>query len=222
MPYTKDGIIPDILFNPHGMPSRMTVAQLLEELCGLYGALTGKIMDGTPFEGDVTSKINDVMEMLHELGYEKHGWQRLYHGYTSEPIEALVFMTPTYYQRLKHMVKDKIHSRSHGPRQNLTRQPLEGRARDGGLRFGEMERDNFISQGTSRHLQERLSDMSDKFTTHVCSVCHLLAEANKTKGYFYCRYCDDYDSVVEIDIPYACKLLFQELMAMNMVPFIIV
>ena len=141
MPYNRDGITPDIIMNPHCMPSRMTIAQLLEGLCGMIGAITGKIQDGTPFE---PVNVEELMSMLHELGYEKHGWQRLYHGYTSKPIDALVFKTPVYYQRLKHMVNDKMHSRSYGPLQTLTRQPLEGRAREGGLRFGEMERDKSL------------------------------------------------------------------------------
>lgn len=137
MPFTQEGIVPDIIINPHAIPSRMTIGQLIECLLGKVSAITGHEGDATPF---TEASVNDFSRRLHECGYQLRGNEVMYNGHTGRKLEAHIFIGPTYYQRLKHMVDDKIHSRSRGPVQILTRQPVEGRARDGGLRFGEMER----------------------------------------------------------------------------------
>ena len=141
-----------------------------------------------------------------------------YNGFTGKKLEAAIFIGPTYYQRLKHMVEDKIHSRSKGPIQNLTRQPVEGRARDGGLRFGEMEKDCVISHGAANFLKERMYYQSDPYRIHVCDKCGLMAIADLENNKFYCKKCDDCINISQVQIPYACKLLFQELTAMGIGP----
>ncbi len=144
MPFTAEGISPDIIVNPHAIPSRMTIGHLVECLMGKVAALQGMEGDATPFT-DVT--VENISNMLHELGYQRRGNEVCYNGHTGRQMGAMLFLGPTYYQRLKHTVDDKIHSRGRGPTQMLTRQPMEGRSRDGGLRFGEMERDCIISHG---------------------------------------------------------------------------
>jgi DNA-directed RNA polymerase II subunit RPB2 len=218
MPFTCDGITPDIIINPHAIPSRMTVGQLLECLLGKVGALSGDISDSTAFENQL--KPEEIAEKLHNQGYEKFGNEQLFNGFTGKPMDAKIFIGPTYYQRLKHMVADKCHSRAKGPVQILTRQPVEGRARDGGLRFGEMERDCGIAHGTSAFLKERLFNQSDAYQTHVCKECGLTAKGDIDNNEYYCKNCDT-SEVVAVEIPYACKLLFQELQSMNITPRII-
>ncbi|CAG8537563.1 7642_t:CDS:10 [Diversispora eburnea] len=215
MPFTREGIIPDIIINPHAIPSRMTVGHLIECLLGKLVVLTGNEGDSTPFT-DVT--VDSISSKLKELGHNPYGNEVMYNGYTGKKLEARVFIGPTYYQRLKHMVHDKIHSRARGPLNILTRQPVEGRNRDGGLRFGEMERDCMISHGTALFLKERLFDVSDPFYMHVCDLCGLMALANISKGIYECRICKNSTRVSLVQIPYACKMLFQELMSMNISP----
>jgi DNA-directed RNA polymerase II subunit RPB2 len=142
MPYAISGIVPDLIMNPHAVPSRMTIGHLVECLLGKVGSLEGMEGDASPFQENIT--VDHVCRQLHTKGYQLRGFETLYNGFTGVPLEAAVFFGPTYYQRLKHMVDDKIHARSRGKVQNLTRQPLEGRGKDGGLRFGEMERDCMI------------------------------------------------------------------------------
>ena len=152
MPFTSEGIVPDIIINPHAIPSRMTIAHLIECQLSKVASLRGFEGDATPFT-DVT--VDSVSSLLRQSGYQSRGFEVMYNGHTGRKLVAQVFLGPTYYQRLRHMVDDKIHARARGPVQILTRQPVEGRARDGGLRFGEMERDCMISHGASAFLKER-------------------------------------------------------------------
>jgi DNA-directed RNA polymerase II subunit RPB2 len=213
MPFTAQGITPDIIVNPHAIPSRMTIGQLIECIYGKACALNGEYGDATAF---TNPDPEDISDMLKKLGYDKHGEEVMYNGMTGEPMKTKIFIGPTYYQRLKHMVQDKIHARARGPMQILTRQPVEGRSRDGGLRMGEMEKDCIISHGASAFLKERLMDQSDSFTTHVCNKCGLFAIHDSRQNYSYCNKCST-SEISTVKIPYACKLLFQELMCMNIV-----
>ena len=220
LPFTLEGITPDIIVNPHAIPSRMTIGHLIECLGSKVSALRGFESDATPFT-DVT--VDSISEDLHKLGYQKYGNEAVFNGFTGRKIDMLIFFGPTYYQRLKHMVEDKIFSRARGPLQILTRQPTEGRARNGGLRFGEMERDCMISHGAALFLKERLVDVSDKYRIHVCKNCGLIAQSDLNSQKFMCRLCNATDSdIAQVYIPYACKLLFQELLAMHITPRIIV
>ncbi|GAB4831192.1 DNA-dependent RNA polymerase II [Ancistrocladus abbreviatus] len=215
MPWTVEGITPDIIVNPHAIPSRMTIGQLIECIMGKVAAHVGKEGDATPFT-DVT--VDNISKALHKCGYQMRGFETMYNGHTGRRLTAMIFLGPTYYQRLKHMVDDKIHSRGRGPVQILTRQPAEGRSRDGGLRFGEMERDCMIAHGAAHFLKERLFDQSDAYRVHVCERCGLIAIANLKKNSFECRGCKNKTDIVQVYIPYACKLLFQELMSMAIAP----
>jgi len=171
MPFTSEGLTPDIIINPHAIPSRMTIAHLIECLLSKVGATKGLEGDATPFT-DVT--VDSVSDILKDAGYQSRGFEIMYQGHTGKKMRAQVFLGPTYYQRLRHMVDDKIHARARGPVQILTRQPVEGRARDGGLRFGEMERDCMIAHGAGAFLKERLFEVSDAFRVHVCEICGLM------------------------------------------------
>ena len=215
MPFNRDGVRPDIIINPHAIPSRMTIGQLKETLLGKVLVELGLFGDGTSF-GDLD--IDNISEKLQSLGYESNGNELLYSGLTGEQVECSVFMGPVFYQRLKHMVNDKQHSRSIGPMVNLTRQPAEGRSRDGGLRFGEMERDAMISHGAARFTKGRMYDASDKYSVHICKKCGLVASYNDKLHIHLCKTCDNRTDFSYVEIPYACKLLFQELTTMNVVP----
>ena len=216
MPFNIEGITPDIIVNPHAIPSRMTIGHLIECLSSKSAALRGLEGDSTPFS-DVS--VDKISEDLHKLGYQKYGNETIFNGFTGRKVDMLIFFGPTYYQRLKHMVDDKIFSRARGPVQILTRQPTEGRARSGGLRFGEMERDCMISHGAALFLKERLMDVSDKYRVHVCQSCGLFATADVDAQTFRCELCkNNSEGIVQVNIPYACKLLFQELMAMHITP----
>jgi len=215
MPFTRDGVRPDIIINPHAIPSRMTIGQLKETLLGKVLVQLGLFGDGTSF-GELS--VDSISEKLLELGYEAHGNELLYNGLSGEQIECNVFFGPVFYQRLKHMVKDKQHSRSIGPMVNLTRQPAEGRSRDGGLRFGEMEKDAMVSHGASKFTRGRMYDASDKYSVYVCKKCGLIASYNDQLHIHCCRTCDNRVDFSYVEIPYACKLLFQELTTMNVVP----
>ncbi|KAG5422058.1 RPB2 [Candida metapsilosis] len=216
MPFTAEGIVPDLIINPHAIPSRMTVAHLIECLLSKVSSLSGLEGDASPFT-DVTAEA--ISKLLREHGYQSRGFEVMYNGHTGKKLMAQVFFGPTYYQRLRHMVDDKIHARARGPVQVLTRQPVEGRSRDGGLRFGEMERDCMLAHGAAGFLKERLMEASDAFRVHVCGSCGLMTViANLKKNQFECRSCKNKTNIYQIHIPYAAKLLFQELMAMNITP----
>lgn len=215
MPFTKDGIRPDIIINPHAIPSRMTIGQLKETLLGKLLVNLGLFGDGTSF-GEYD--IKDISKELLKVGYEMNGNEILYNGLTGEQIKSDVFIGPVFYQRLKHMVSDKQHSRSIGPMVNFTHQPAEGRSRDGGLRFGEMERDAMVGHGASRFTRGRMYDCSDKYEVHVCRKCGIIASYNDERSIHFCKTCDNRADFALVQIPYACKLLFQELATMNVAP----
>ena len=228
MPFTKDGIRPDVIINPHAIPSRMTIGQLKETLLGKVLLELGLFGDGTSF-GDLDVKT--ISKELQNLGYESYGNEVLYDGLSGDQMETNIFMGPVFYQRLKHMVNDKQHSRSIGPMVNLTRQPAEGRSRDGGFRIGEMERDVMLSHGISRFCRERLYDVSDKYKVHICKKCGMIAAYNdgRNKSFTHdkftihsCNTCDNTTDFALVDIPYAYKLMSQELQTINVIPRIMV
>ena len=215
MPFLPSGLKPDIIINPHAIPSRMTIAQLKETVLGKTLLELGLFGDGTSFG---KFDIKDICKELQKVGYESNGNELLYNGLTGEQIETSVFFGPVFYQRLKHMVSDKHHSRSIGPMVNLTRQPAEGRSKDGGLRFGEMERDCMCSHGASRFTKGRMYDASDAFRVHVCKRCGLIAAYNDQMHIHYCKTCDNRVDFDYVEMPYSCKLMFQELISMNIAP----
>ena len=207
MPWTEAGVVPDIIMNPHAIPSRMTINQLMESVLGKSCCIEGTFGDSTPF---TKSSVNIAEQLCDRLGmndYDRTGTETLYNGMTGE-VMGKVFIGPVCYQRLKHLVGDKIHARSQGPNASLTRQPLEGRSREGGLRFGEMERDCIISHGSAKFLRERLYEESDPYVTTICQDC-----GNFSTTPAYCKACDT-DNIVKVNIPYVSKLVTQELNAM--------
>ena len=218
MPFTGEGIRPDIIINPHAIPSRMTIGQLKETLLGKVLTTLGLFGDGTSFND---LPLPFISKQLLKLGYECHGNEVLMNGMTGEQIQSSIFMGPAFYQRLKHMVDDKQHSRSIGPMVVLTRQPAEGRSRDGGLRFGEMERDCMVAHGTARFARERLYDVSDKYEVFACRKCGMFVIFNDKRHLHYCKTCENRVDFARVKLPYSCKLLFQELITMNIVPRII-
>jgi len=213
MPYTKDGIIPDLIMNPHAIPSRMTIAQLMECVLGKVGCIEGNTQDCTPYNN---LSVQDICNKLESYGMEKHSNEIMYDGYTGRQIKTTIFIGPTYYQRLKHVVCDKIHSRSsNGPIVFLTRQPSEGRSRAGGLRVGEMERDAILSHGASLFLKEKMLDCSDNSKQYVCKVCGMIMVSNSDRKLYTCNYCKNDIDPSQVRIPYAFKLIIQELQAMS-------
>jgi DNA-directed RNA polymerase beta subunit len=213
MPFTKSGIVPDIIMNPHAIPSRMTMAQLMECIMSKAACHIGACGDSTPFTDCSVESIAKVLELS---GMERYGNEIMYNGRTGEQIQTEIFIGPTYYQRLKHMVVDKIHSRgSNGPIVMLTRQPSEGRARAGGLRLGEMERDCLIGHGISEFLKEKMLDTSDNYRVFICKNCGMTANANPNKNLYKCSNCKTSADIVQVRVPYAFKLLGQELYTMN-------
>ena len=230
MPFTKSGLKPDIIINPHAIPSRMTIGQLKEMLLGKVLLELGLFGDGTSF-GNLDVKT--IADELLKLGYESYGNEVMYDGLSGEQMETSIFMGPVFYQRLKHMTNDKVHSRATGPMVSLTHQPAEGRSRAGGLRIGEMERDVLISHGATRFCKDRLFDVSDKYKVNVCKKCGMIAVCNDgtNSNKFYtnsdftihtCKTCGNKTDFALVDMPYANKLMFQELQTINVVPRIIV
>mgnify|MGYP000476366140 CR=1 FL=1 len=224
MPFTKDGIKPDIILNPNAIPSRMTIGQLKESLIGKVAALQGMDADGTAFEEYDLEAVKDELE---KLGYNRNGYEEMYNGMTGEKLKVEIFIGPTYYQRLKHLVEDKIHSRARGPTTSLTRQAPEGRSRDGGLRMGEMERDALLAHGLAQFIKEKLMDNSDPYIVWTCDKCGLFAQrfdrnGNKSESsnrdIYFCQACNNHTDINKIKLPYAFKLCMQEMMAMCIAP----
>ena len=209
MPYTETGVYPDIIMNPHGFPSRMTVGKMIELISGKAGIAKGKIGNGTAFSSD---RVKDISEDLISAGFSYSGKELLMSGITGEPLEAYIFFGPVFYQSLKHMVKDKMQARATGRTALLTRQPTQGRSKKGGMRLGEMERDCLIGHGAASILYERMLISSDIYEADVCQNCGLL-------GYNgHCSHCKGDARMKKVRMPYACKLLFQELMSMGIAP----
>ncbi len=214
MPFTAEGIVPDLLLNPHSIPTRLTFGHLLEMLSGKAGAVGGRIMDGTAFAEAGSKRIEDYGNMLESHGFERYGNEVLYDGMTGLPFRSTIFNGVVYYNRLYHMVSNKIQVRSRGKVQILTHQPTEGKARQGALRFGEMERDALIGYGASLLLKERLLDQSDKTEVLVCKNCGSLGYYDHIKKVQICSVCKQND-FEEVEISYAFKVLLDEIKSLH-------
>jgi DNA-directed RNA polymerase subunit B len=219
LPYTAEGMSPDVLINPHAFPSRMTVGMMMESVCGKAAAFRGKRFDGSAFVGE---KMDEVKEVMDAHNFKYSGKETMYDGRTGKPFPVEVFIGVVYYQKLHHMVADKIHARARGQVQMLTKQPTEGRARGGGLRFGEMERDCLIAYGASMILKDRLLDESDKSDIFVCERCGLVAYHDVKQRKYVCRVCGDKAKVSSVSVAYAFKLLLQEMQSLNVAPRLLI
>ena len=209
MPFSKDGIVPDIIINPHGVPSRMSTGHLLECITGKSCSLLGSFYDASPFENK--NELENITGIMETLDYEQYGNEVLYNGYNGEQMHVSIFTGVQYYQRMKHMVHDKVQSRDVGPKTVLERQPAKGRAREGGLRLGEMERDSLISHGVSNFLKESYTTRSDNYKCYICKMCGRIAVVNPQKNIYSCKFCNNNYSFDEVRMPYCTKLFIQEM-----------
>ncbi len=206
MPFTADGVTPDIILSTHAIPSRMTVSQLLEIIGGKAAAVRGEQVDSTAFHSEPEQELRDVLE---EAGFQHDGKEEMYHGITGEKMAADIFIGPGFYLKLEHMVGDKIHARSRGPVTLLTNQPTAGRAREGGLRLGEMEKDVLVGHGAALLLKERFG--SDNRTAYVCDRCGEIGVYDYNEETVYCPACSSSGDMAEIEVPQAFLLLLNEL-----------
>ena len=213
MPFSASGIIPDLIFSPHGIPSRMTISHLIEMVAGKVGALSGRYINGTAFDVEPEEKLRNELK---SLGFRENGVETFYNGETGEQLEAKIFVGNMYYLKLKHLVANKIHSRARGPIQLLTRQPTEGRAKEGGLRLGEMEKDTFVAHGASLLLKERFD--SDKTVVPICESCGVIAIRDEFKDKSYCPICGENVEISNIEMSYAFKLILDEFKSLGIYP----
>ncbi|MEK6904348.1 MAG: DNA-directed RNA polymerase subunit B [Nanoarchaeota archaeon] len=213
MPFSASGIVPDIIFSPHSIPSRMTISHLIEVIAGKVGALTGRQIDGTTFNSEPEDGLRKT---LLDMGFREDGTERMYNGITGEEFEAKIYTGNMYYLRLKHMVANKLHMRASGRVQLLTRQPVEGRSKGGGLRLGEMEKDCLVAHGASLLLKERFD--SDKTVVHICEQCGMFAVNDTFRSRRFCIKCGSNVEITAIEISYAFKLLLDELKSMGISP----
>ena len=210
MPFSESGVVPDLLFSPHGIPSRMTISHLYELVAGKTGALAGRYIDGTTFASE---PIDGIRKELMGLGFSEDGTEVLFDGETGERMEARIYVGNMYYLKLKHMVANKLHSRARGPIQLLTRQPTEGRAKEGGLRLGEMEKDTFVAHGASLLIKERFD--SDTISVPICEETGLIVVKNVLTGKTYCPVAGEGVEVANVEMSYAFKLMVDEFRALG-------
>ncbi|MFH1399930.1 MAG: DNA-directed RNA polymerase subunit B, partial [Nanoarchaeota archaeon] len=213
MPFTSSGMRPDIIFGPHGVPSRMTVSHLIELLSGKVGAMNSRFIDGSVYDSE---REVDIRKELHAIGFRENGTETMYNGATGEKFQVDIFIGSMFYLKLKHMVANKMHSRARGPIQLLTRQPTEGRAKEGGLRLGEMEKDTFVAHGTSLLLKERFD--SDRTIVPVCEGCGLIAIYDGRRNRSFCPMCGENVDISNVEISYAFKLILDEFKALTIYP----
>ena len=229
MPFSESGISPDVLINPHAFPSRMTIGMLIESMAGKAGALHGMFQDSTPFNFHEKDRAIDYFgEQLRASGYHYYGSEPLYSGISGLVMHADIFIGVVYYQRLRHMVSDKSQVRTTGPVVAITRQPVKGRKKHGGIRLGEMERDALLSHGVAFCLHDRLMGCSDSHEAHICSTCGgLLSVYNKysrmqldggrsqRSSEYYCSTCKSSAGVKPVYLPYVFRYLTNEMMGMG-------
>ncbi|MCL4383089.1 MAG: DNA-directed RNA polymerase subunit B [Candidatus Marsarchaeota archaeon] len=218
MPFSSNGIIPDLLLNPHSLPSRMTFGHMLEMLGGKAAALSGQYFDGTPFSSNGKERIEEYSKILGDFNFDKLGDEELYDGRTGKKFHAKIFQGVVYYNRLWHMVSLKLQVRSRGPVQILTHQPTEGKPRKGGLKFGELERDALVGHGASLLIKDRMLEQSDKSEIWVCKECGDIGYYDYIKRVPICLACNSTNNIEKVEISYAFKLLLDELKSLHVFP----
>jgi DNA-directed RNA polymerase II subunit RPB2 len=215
MPFTSSGLVPDLIVNPHAIPSRMTIGQLMEGRDSKLHSMLGTTTDATIFK---ESDDESVGEQLEKLGFDRYGRERLFNGMTGEWVDAMIYMTPVYYQRLQKFAVESMYSVSTGPTDMITRQPLEGKSNKGGLRIGEMEKDVIISHGAGRFIAEKFVDDSDGFDVYVCRNCGQMPVVNEEENRIFCKSCEvdgEKPKVVKVKSTWSSKLFLQELESMG-------